>query len=138
MSPEDELRLLTVLRDKERHCIERLKAAGSLELVFWDDPNKNPPNLSRAEFERALPTIPQVQVKWSQRDSDKGKYGKTGEDQVFMFEFEVTSGRLVSTFYVKGFFFNKDDLKGVEIQSFRRERVAPRGRGKKKLKLVKS
>lgn len=112
---------LAILRDVQRSVIERIRAGAKCELVIWTRTDK--PNLSRAEFERILPLIPKVPVKWAKRDSTNGKYGLSGEDEVFEFEFSLNFGRNVNLYYVKGYFFEKHELKGVEIQSFRLERT---------------
>ena len=122
MSHDDHL---AVLRDEQRSVVERLRAGAKLELVYWDQ-RVDEPNLSRDEFVRILPLIPQTQVKWSPRESPSGKYGTTGEEQVFSFEFTLNFGRTVYVYYLKGFFFEKNDLKCVEIQSFRIHRKYPK------------
>ncbi len=132
MSPEDHK---AILKDEKRNVAVRLKAAAKLELVIWEHRGKDP-NLSRSEFEKILPFIPNVEPKWDKRESSDGKYGATGEDNVFSFEFQVTRGRKVFVYYLKGYFFEKNDLKGVEIQSFRRERTFEKG--KAGLTLIKS
>jgi hypothetical protein len=56
---------------------------------------------------------------WKPRRSTSGEHGMTGEDEVFNFEFNyIVIGKTIS-FYCKGYFFDKEDLKGVTIQSFR-------------------
>ena len=123
MSPEDHK---AILRDEKRNVVERVKSAAKLELIVWDK-RVEPPNLSRAEFERLLPYMPNVVAKWAPRESTDGAYGLTGEDNVFSFEFRIVRGRRVYEYYVKGFFFEKNALKGVEIQSFRLERSYEKG-----------
>ncbi len=124
MGPEDHK---AILRDENKNVVERLRAAAKLELILWES-RSDPPNLSRAEFEKLLPFVPFVDPKWAPRESSEGKYGLTGEDSVFSFEFQVSMGRKVSVYYLKGFFFEKTDLKGVEIQSFRLVRRLEKGR----------
>lgn len=126
MSQDDHL---LILRDPQRSVVDRIRAAVKSELVYWE--RKDKPNLARAEFERILPLIPQVPVSWSKRESKNGKYGATGEDQIFNFEFALSFGRMKHTYYLKGFFFEKENLKGVEIQSFRLERRIPKSGGLK-------
>jgi hypothetical protein len=65
-------------------------------------------------------------VRWEKRTSSKGKYGITGEDDVFNINFEIVRGRSRHLFYLKGFFFHKNDWKGVCIQSFRLEKTISR------------
>jgi hypothetical protein len=56
----------------------------------------------------------------SVRESDGGKYGETG----FKWVFKLRDSFLVlgrkTEIYVKGFFFEIDDPRGVEIQSFKK------------------
>jgi hypothetical protein len=114
---------LAILRDLTKGVVQRIRAAVQLELDYWDDPNKSPPNLSRAEFHRLLVYIPlNAHVRWEERKSSQGTYGDTGEDQVFNIEFEIQRGRKKFVYYLKGYFFEKDELKGICIQSFRLER----------------
>jgi hypothetical protein len=65
-------------------------------------------------------------VEWKERESLQGPYGKTGEEKVFDAEFEVTRGRYRYIYYIKGYFFEKTELKGVCIQSFRIDRKIDR------------
>ena len=55
------------------------------------------------------------------RKSTQGKYGKTGEKQIFKFDFQMTLLGKRSQFFIKGYFFEEGNLKGVEIQSFRKK-----------------
>lgn len=125
MKPEDHLALL---KDGSKSVIERIKSALQLkEVDYWSDPNKSPPNLARDEFEKLVVYIPlNVHVKWTDRTSDAGPHGKTGEDKVFNLEFEITRGRFRYIYYLKGYFYDQTDLKGVCIQSFRLEKKIPR------------
>ena len=77
MTREDHLILL---RDESKSVIERLKAAVQLEVDYWDNPNKSPPNLSQDEFKKILNFIPlNSAIRWVKRKSTSGHYGKTGE-----------------------------------------------------------
>ncbi len=124
MTREDNLKLL---RDEGKSVIERLKAAVKLEVDYWNDPNKSPPNLSQEEFEKLLVYIPlSSPIRWEKRKSLSGTYGASGEDEVFNTEFEIIRGRFKFIYYLKGYFFEKGNLKGVCIQSFRIDRKLPR------------
>lgn len=124
MDQEDHL---AILRDETKFVIERIRAAVKLQLDYWDDPNKSPPNLSVAEFLRLLNFIPRnLEPRWEQRTSSQGKYGLTGEDRVFNINFEIIRGRNKHLYYLKGFFFDRGNLKGVCIQSFRLEKTISR------------
>ncbi len=113
---------LSILQDETKTAVERLRAAVHLELEYWDNPSKSPPNLSLAEFLRLVKFIPlNAEVRWKQRTSTKGQHGRTGEDQVFNINFEIVRGRHSYLYYLKGYFFDQGDLKGVSIQSFRLE-----------------
>ena len=54
------------------------------------------------------------------RESSGGKYGATGFKWVFKLRdrFLVMGGRV--DIYLKGFFFEEDDPRGIEIQSFKK------------------
>lgn len=93
------------------------------DLDFWEERN-NPPNLSKDEFKIVLYRIGQVDnLNWPERKSQNGPHGKTGEDHCFQFTCTVEFGgifeHIIKTYYVKGYFFDKENLKGVTIQSFR-------------------
>ena len=80
----------------------------------------NPPNLNRTDFERLNKFIPDGQHgNWSVRESLAGEHGNTGEDAVFKFEFEVNMVGVKKRYFLKGYFFDKGNLRGVTIQSFR-------------------
>jgi hypothetical protein len=118
---------LAVLRDENKYVVERIRAASLLEMDYWCDPNKSPPNLSREEFKKLLVFIPiTAPVRWERRTSDGGLYGRTGEDRVFNIEFEITRGRWRFIYYLKGYFFEKENLKGVCVQSFRLHKKMPK------------
>ena len=124
MNREDHLALL---KDESRSVIERLRSAVLLELDYWSDPNKSPPNMAREEFERLLIYIPlNTSIQWKKRTSSSGTHGKTGEESVFNTEFEIIRGRYKYIYYLKGYFFDKDNLKGVCVQSFRLEKKLSR------------
>lgn len=95
------------------------------EVDYWED-RKNPPNLSVDEFHQVLYRMDEAaNLKWIDRDSTNGPDGTTGEDKCFKFNCEVQFGGIFEIetkfYFVKGYFFDKGDLKGVTIQSFRQE-----------------
>jgi hypothetical protein len=97
------------------------------ELEFWED-RKNPPNLSVDEFKLVMARVDEaINFKWITRESDKGKHGKTGEDDCFKFNCKVEFGGIFEIetkyYFVKGYFFHKENLEGVTIQSFREEQL---------------
>lgn len=120
MNTEDHLALL---KDGSKSVAERIKSAIQLkEIDYWSDPSKSPPNLAREEFEKLVVYIPlNVLVRWTDRTSDAGPHGKTGEDKVFNIDFEIVRGRFRYIYYLKGYFYDKTNLIGVCIQSFRLE-----------------
>jgi hypothetical protein len=93
------------------------------ELEFWEG-RKNPPNLSVDEFKLVLDRIEKVvNQKWILRISDRGKHAKSGEDECFKFTCIVKFGGLFEleekSYFTKGYYFEKKNLIGVVIQSFR-------------------
>lgn len=95
------------------------------ELEFWEN-RTNPPNLSVDEFKLVIIRVNKIKnIKWVTRVSDKGKYGRTGEDECFKFNCEVEFGGIfefeTKYYFIKGYFFEKKNLLGVTIQSFREE-----------------
>lgn len=95
------------------------------ELDYWED-RTNPPNLSVDEFEQVLYRIDEViNLKWIDRESTNGPNGTNGEDKCFKFSCEIQFGGIFEIetrfYFMKGYFFDKGDLKGLTIQSFRQE-----------------
>jgi hypothetical protein len=95
------------------------------ELDFWED-RKNPPNLSIDEFKQVMNRITAaLNLKWVERESKSGLHCLTGEDHCFKFNCEADFGVVFEIeskrFFVKGYFFDKGNLKGVTIQSFRED-----------------
>jgi hypothetical protein len=108
-----------ILADKSVPLGRRLKIAAANELDYWEA-RTNPPNLTRTDFERICRLIPDgVYGNWGRRDSEDGAHGVTGEDAVFKFEFDVVMLGVKKRYFVKGYFFDKGNLRGVTIQSFR-------------------
>lgn len=95
------------------------------ELEFWEN-RRSPPNLSVDEFKIAIVRIDQtINLRWISRKSEEGKHGKSGEDACFKFSCKIEFGgifEIVTRYYfIKGYFFEKEKLIGVTIQSFREE-----------------
>jgi len=85
---------------------------------------KESPNLSINEFNAVLNRIYVTEnFQWIPRESENGPHGKDGEDDCFKFECEVQFGGVfeieTKRYFIKGYFFEKTELKGVTIQSFR-------------------
>lgn len=109
-----------LMESNQELFLRKLKYAGLNELEYWE---KRPENLSREllvkylnSIDESNETFPEMSI----RESDGGKYGETGFKWVFKLRdsFLIT-GRKTEV-YVKGFFFEIDDPRGVEIQSFKK------------------
>ncbi len=110
------------LSNEEISFLAKLKlAVREGELDYWWE-RGNPPNLSTAIFKLFCKKLKgDVVPKWIERESEAGPYGLTGEDFCFKFSHEISLMGTTTKYFVKGYFFNKGDLKGVTIQSFREE-----------------
>ena len=107
------------LSDQSLSFVEKLKLAASYELDYWED-RANPPNVPVTVFRQIISYLPNsITPRYEIRKSTDGLHGKAGEDKVFNFEFPFFSYGRTILFYCKGYFFDKDNLKGVIIQSFR-------------------
>ena len=94
-------------------------------LDYWET-RKRPPNLSIDEFFQVMRRIDQIlKPKWIERKSTKGSHGERGEDFCFKFICQIRFGGIFQieekSYFVKGYFFDKGNLKGVTIQSFRED-----------------
>lgn len=118
MPASDEL--LRKLADQGLLFSERLRLAILAELDYWEG-RDNPPNLSVHQFKQLVSQVPAgIAPVWTPRKSGAGPHASTGEDEVFKFEFEVTAlGKAVRVF-VKGYFFDKGNCRGVVIQTCRK------------------
>ena len=111
---------LAILKDVARPYPDRIKAASRLKCIVVV--RKDKPNLSEAEFKALINYMPRnALVELEERKTWIGEHGLTGESKVFKSTYRVNFGRMTQEFYVKGFFFDEGDLKGVLIQSFRRK-----------------
>ena len=110
-----------ILSDPQLLFVRKLQIAAASELFLWEE-RVDPPNLSILELKRILSLIP-IGAKpiWEGRKSTQGKYGMTGERQIFKLDFHVTALGKRRDFFLKGYFFDEGNLRGVEIQSFRRK-----------------
>lgn len=114
----DREEILGKLAEPGLSFVEKLRFATFLETDLWED--RDPPNLGENELKKLLLHIPgNVNVSWGKRESYRGKHGATGDDEVFSFEFSVKLLGFETTYYVKGYFFDKGSCKGVCFQSFR-------------------
>lgn len=111
-------KILARLADPKTLFLEKLWLAIWLEVDLWED--RNPPNLGDHELKKLIQHIPaNLQPTWSARNSQRGKYGRIGDDEVFKFEFKTKLLGFEMTYFVKGYFFDKGNCHGVCIQSFR-------------------
>ena len=109
-----------ILTEPNLPFARKLQIAAASELVYWEE-RLVPPNLTIQEFKRVLPLIAiSTTPLWDVRKSTQGKYGKTGEKQIFKFDFQMTLLGKRHQFFIKGYFFEEGNLRGVEIQSFRK------------------
>jgi hypothetical protein len=110
-----------ILTEPNLPFVRKLQIVAVSELIYWEG-RLDPPNLSIQEFKRVLALIPIATTPlWEPRKSTQGAYGKTGEKQVFKFDFQMTLLGKRHQFFIKGYFFEEGNLKGVEIQSFRKK-----------------
>lgn len=119
----NELELKVLIESKNEPFLKKLKHAGLNELEYWE---KRPENLSREllqKYLRSLSEDKEIYPEMSARESDGGKYGQTGFKWVFKFRdsFSVM-GRKIDI-YIKGFFFEESNPRGVEVQSFKKSTV---------------
>lgn len=110
--------ILERLADPTTPFLDKFRYAVNLEVDLWE--NRTPPNLGENELKRLLGHISaNVQPSWVARDSQSGKHGQTGDDEVFKFEFSAKLLGYETTYFIKGYFFDKGNCHGVCIQSFR-------------------
>lgn len=89
------------------------------ELDYWWS-RGNPPNESQEVFKKFIKKLKgEINPRWEQRKSQNGQNALLGEERCFLFEHEISLFGEKKKFFVKGYFFNEGDLKGVTIQSFR-------------------
>ncbi len=111
-------RLIELLADSEISFLQKLKYAAELELDLWS--SRTPPNLGANEFVKVLGYIPSnIKVIWAVRKSTKGSHGLTGDDEVFKFKLVIRILGQDLKYFIKGYFFDKGQCRGVCIQSFR-------------------
>lgn len=109
-----------LIDSKEERFLKKLQYAGLHELEYWE---KRPGNLSRELLVKYLASIDETKElfpEMSVRESDGGKYGETGFKWVFKLRDSfLVIGRKTDV-YLKGFFFEENDPRGIEVQSFKR------------------
>lgn len=115
--------LKVLIESNQELFLKKLKHAGLNELEYWE---KRPENLSRELLVKYLNSIDESNSTYpemSVRESDGGKYGETGFKWVFKLRDNFLIMGRKTDIYVKGFFFEIDDPRGVEIQSFKKSVV---------------
>ncbi len=116
----NKIELNKLIDSKTEYFFKKLKYAGLNELEYWE---KRPENLSRELLVKYLKSIDENKEYFPQmsiRESDGGKYGETGFNWVFKHRGSfLMAGRKIEI-YMKGFFFEEKDPRGIEIQSFKR------------------
>lgn len=115
--------LKVLIESNQDLFLKKLKYAGLNELEYWE---KRPENLSRELLVKYLNSIDESKATYPEmsiRESDGGKYGETGFKWVFKLRDSFLIMGRKTEIYVKGFFFEIDDPRGVEIQSFKKSVV---------------
>jgi hypothetical protein len=116
----DKAQLKALIESKEVNFLRKLKYAGLNELEYWE---KRPENFSREILERYFKSIDETRELFPEmevRESDGGKYGATGFKWVFKLKDKFSiMGKSIDV-YLKGFFVEEGDPRGVEIQSFKK------------------
>ena len=116
----EELKIL--LGNKKEKFLRKLKFAGINDLEYWE---KRPENLPKEILVRYLYNLDETKdffPNLSERLSLEGKYGATGFKWVFKFEDDLFLMGKMFRVYIKGFFFEEQNPRGVEIQSFKESR----------------
>jgi hypothetical protein len=116
----DKVELKNLIDSKTEFFLKKLKYAGLNELEYWE---KRPENLSRELLVKYLKSIDESKEYFpdmSVRESDGGKYGETGFNWVFKLRDSFLLAGRRTEIYMKGFFFEEEDPRGIEIQSFKK------------------
>lgn len=119
----DEADLKNLINSKDELFLKKLKYAGLNDLEYWE---KRPENLSREILVKYLNSIIETKElfpEMSIRESDGGKYGETGFKWVFKFKDNFTVLGRKTDIYMKGFFFEENNPRGIEVQSFKKDIV---------------
>ncbi len=116
--------LKVLIESKDETFLKKLKYAGLNELEYWE---KRPENLSRELLVKYLSSIDEsknVFPEMSVRESDGGKYGHTGFKWVFKLRDSFLIMGRKTEIYLKGFFFETSDPRGIEVQSFKKQSLS--------------
>ncbi len=112
--------LQKLINNPKGNFLKKLKEAGINELEYWE---KRPENLPREILVRYLENLDDSRDLFpdmATRESDSGKYGETGFKWVFKLEDNFYLMGNIIRVYIKGFFFEENDPRGIEIQSFKK------------------
>ena len=107
--------------DKKENFLKKLKYAGLNDLEYWERKG----HLSKEILVRYLKGLNEDKnlfPEMSERESGQGKYGETGLSWVFKFEDDFYSMGIKIRIYIKGFFFEENNPRGIEIQSFKKSK----------------
>lgn len=112
--------LKELLKSKTEPFFKRLKHAAQNELEFWENRPGSLPRELLVKYIGSLDENSEFKPNEMLRESDGGKFGETGFKSVFYYQDDfIVIGRKY-TIYIKGFFFEEEDPRGVEIQSFKK------------------
>ena len=122
----DRVDLRKLIESDKEPFLKKVKCAGLNELVYWENRTGNLPRELLEKYLNAIDDTKKTYPELSARKSVGGKYGKTGFEWVFKFtDSFLIMGNKVDV-YVKGFFFEKRDPRGIEIQSFKKSVILKR------------
>ena len=108
------------LSDENIGFAKKLKLAVNEGVLDYWWGRGNPPNESPDVFRKFLKKLKNdVSPDFVHRKSVTGPNCLLGEKECFKFEQEISMFGKIKRFFVKGYFYNDGDLKGVTIQSFR-------------------
>jgi hypothetical protein len=108
-----------LIGDKKEKFLKKLKYAGLNELEYWEREG----HLSKEILVRYLKGLDENKIlfpEMSERESGQGKYGGTGFNWVFKFEDDFYFMGIKIRIYIKGYFFERNYPRGIEIQSFKK------------------
>ena len=121
----DKADLKKLIQSKDELFLKQLKYAGLNDLEYWERQGHLPRELLE-KYLNSIDETREIDPYRSVRESDGGKYGETGFKWVFKFRDSFLIAGRKTDIYIKGFFFEEHDPRGVEIQSFKRSAILER------------